>query len=147
MHVCVYVTVCALVFVKLVLVDLVDVIYAIRGRRLQRALKSIWLKGSECRARKLMAAGEPHLIFVESPLDASLIALPAIRIARESSTSSERSTRSREGTSVPSPIKGMVVQTQHLDGQGNARAADPGSSSSDTQLVVIELKTPHLSVF
>ena len=146
MHVCVYVTVCALVFVKLVLVDLVDVIYAIRGRRLRRALKSFWLKGSECRVRKLMA-GEPHLIFVESSLDASLIALPAIRIARESSTSSERSTRSREGTSVPSPIKGMVVQTQHLDGQGNARAADPGSSSSDTQLIVIELKTPHLSVF
>ena len=35
---------------------------------------------------------------------------------------------------MPSPIKGMVVQAQHLDGQGNARAADPGSSTSDTQL-------------
>ena len=48
---------------------------------------------SEPRARKLMA-GEPQLIFVESPLDASLTALPVMGVARESSTS-ERSTGSR----------------------------------------------------
>ena len=79
---------------------------------------------------KLMA-GEPHSIFVGSPLDAALIALPVMGVARKSSTSSERSTGSREGTRMHSPIKGIVVQ--HLDGQGNARAADPGSSGSDAQ--------------
>eukprot|EP00435_Cladocopium_sp_Y103_P053502 s2526_g17.t1 len=88
-------------------------------------IKPIWLK-AECRVRKLMA-GQPHLIFVESPLDASLIAIPVMDVAQESSSSETEGREGREGTGMPSPIKGMVVQTQH-DGQGNARADQRSSS-------------------